>query len=356
MRMSAVVLATIAIAQIAFLATVFVFLVARRLVEARRLARRAAERARLGSRIQDVLAHRLPPDAFAGALPRGRASVVTAGLQQGAMQVRGDEWNALTAAVRRSPWYQRNLKGRARSRLWWRRLVGTRLMAIVGDEHDVPDAVRLVADRHPGVRLAAVQLVRRLPYPELLESVLEQAIQAPRVTRQHYFDALVSVRVPLGPILLRRLDAPGGAYELRAMLTLAGQMADPELLDRLLAHAASASADARTQVARALGGYPHPRARDALVILLRDKEWQVRTQAASSLGMIRALDAWEALQQALSDENWWVRLRAAIALRQLGEPGLDVLREARGGADRFASEMAGYILGLSDEAVADHAA
>ncbi len=356
MRMSAVVLTTIALAQIGFLAAVFVFLVARRLAESRRRARRAAERAALATRIRDVLAHRLEPDAFAGTLPRGRPSVVTAGLQESAQLVRGDQWAALTSAVRGSPWYQRTLRGRTRSRLWWRRLVGTRLLAVVGDERDVPDAVRLVADRHPGVRLAAVQLVRRLPHPPLIESVLEQAIQAPRVTRQHYFDALVAVRVPLGPILQRRLDAPGGAYELRAMLTLAGQMASPELLDRLLAHAASPSADARTQVARALGGYPHPKARDALVALLGDPEWQVRTQAASSLGAIRALDACDPLRRALSDGNWWVRLRAAIALRQLGEPGLAVLREARGGADRFAAEMAGYILGLSDEAVADHAA
>ena len=354
--MSALVLAVIVGAQMALLAAVFVFLVARRLVEARRLARRAAERARVGGRIAEALAGRLPLEEFARTLPPRRAPLVTAALQQAAMQVHGDGWEQLAAAVRRSPWFRQIRDRRAASRWWWRRLVAARLLATVGDERDVPSAVRLLEDRHPGVRLAAVQLIRRLPHPDLLERFLDQAIEAPRVARQHYFDALTSVRELLVPTLLRRLEAPASSYELRAMLTLAGQLAAPELLEALVAYAVCPNADVRTQVARALGSYPGPCSRDALVVLLGDPVWEVRTQAASSLGTIRALDARDRLRQALGDENWWVRLRAAVALRQLGAAGLDVLRQVRGGADRFADEMAGYMLGLSDEAVAGYAA
>jgi hypothetical protein len=354
--MSALVLAAIVVAQMAFLAAVFVFLVFRRMAEARRLALRASERARLSGRIEAALAGRLSPGEFARGLPRHRAPMVTAALQVGAMQGLGDAWEQLAAAVHQSPWFRRTLRRRVQSRWWWRRLIASRLLATIGDERDVPCALRLLGDRHPGVRLAAVQLVKRLPHPDLLETFLEQAIQAPRVSRQHYFDALTTVRELLVPILLRRLQAPGGSYELRAILTLAGQLASPELLDPLFEYAGAPNADVRTQVARALGSYPDPRARDALLILLGDPVWEVRTQAASSLGAIRALDARDQLKQALSDENWWVRLRAAIALRQLGATGLEVLRQVRGGADRFADEMAGYMLGLSDEAVAGYAA
>ncbi len=354
--MSALVLLSVVVAQMAFLAAVFVYLVGRRMAETRRLALRASERFRLSDQIEQVVAGRLAPEAFAAGLSGHRTPMVAAALQEAAGRARGEAWERLTAAVHQSGWFQRALRHRAGSRWWWRRLVAARLLATVGDERDVPSAVELLGDRHPGVRLAAVQLVKRLPHPDLLESFLDHAIEAPRVARQHYFDALTAVRDLLVPILLRRLERPGSAYELRAILTLAGQMASPELLDHLLAYADTPSPDARTQVARALGSYPDPRARDALLALLGDPVWEVRTQAAASLGAIRAPEARDGLKRALSDQNWWVRLRAAIALRQLGATGVEVLREVRGGADRFADEMAGYMLGLTDEAVAGYAA
>ena len=354
--MSALVLAAIVVAQMGFLAAVFIYLVGRRMAETRRLARRASERARVSGHIEEALAGRVSPDAFARALPKHRAPMVTAALQEAAARNLGAAWERLARAVHQSRWFAATLRRRSESRWWWRRLVAARLLATIGDEHDVPCAVRLLGDRHPGVRLAAVQLVKRLPHPDLLESFLDRAIEAPRVARQHYFDALAAVRGLLVPILVRRLERPGSAYELRAILTLAGQLASPELLDHLFAFADTPSPDARTQVARALGSYPEPRARDALMTLLADPAWEVRTQAAASLGAIRALEARDGLRKALGDQNWWVRLRAAIALRQLGATGLEVLREVRGGADRFADEMAGYMLGLSDEAVAGYAA
>lgn len=353
--MSALVLAAIVVAQMVFLAAVFVYLLGRRMAEGRRLAVRATERARLSGRISDALSGGMTPAAFAHGLPRRRAPVVTAALQDAARGP-GAAWEALAAAVHESEWFRRTMRRRGGSRWWWRRLVAARLLATVGDERDVPVALELLGDRHPAVRLAAVQLVKRLPHPDLLETFLDRAIEAPRVARQHYFDALAAVPDLLVPILVRRLERPGSAYELRAALTLAGQVTSPALLDHLLGYAATPSPDARTQVARALGRYADPRALDALRSLLADPVWEVRTQAAASLGAIRALSASGDLKQALSDRNWWVRLRAAIALRQLGATGLEVLREVRGGADHFADEMAGYMLGLSDEAVAGYAA
>ena len=354
--MSALVLAAIVVIQMAFLTAVFVYLVGRRLAEGRRQALRASARARLAERIEQALAGRLSHAELARGFDGHRAPIVVLALQAAAVTAPGDAWERLAQAVHESRWFAGTLRRRAESRWWWRRLVAARLLATIGDDRDVHHAVRLLGDRHPGVRLAAVQLVKRLRHPTLVETFLDRAIEAPRVARQHYFDALVAVRELLVPILVRRLERPGSAYELRAILTLAGQLASPDLLEQLLVFADTPSPDARTQVARALGSYPESRARDALLALLADPAWEVRTQAAASLGAIHALEARDGLKQALSDQNWWVRLRAAIALRQLGATGLEVLREVRGGADRFADEMAGYTLGLTDEAVAGYAA
>jgi HEAT repeat protein len=141
---------------------------------------------------------------------------------------------------------------------------------------------------------------------------------------------------------------------LRLLITLAGELSAVEFFKHLHAHVRHDDMEIRVAVARALGSYPHPRTEAVLVALLEDGEWQVRTQAATSLGVIRAVNSRDALRKALADPNWWVRLRAAIALRQLGGAGSQVLRAAETGDDRFALEMARYVQGLTDEAVADY--
>jgi hypothetical protein len=60
------------------------------------------------------------------------------------------------------------------------------------------------------------------------------------------------------------------------------------------------------------------------------------------------------LAQALRDPSWWVRLRAGLTLRRLGAPGIDILGQTDPDEDRFAFEMAQYVLGLDEAAVAEY--
>jgi len=103
----------------------------------------------------------------------------------------------------------------------------------------------------------------------------------------------------------------------------------------------------RLAVARALKHYFHPETPAALYTLLQDEDWRVRAQAARALGVLKVTEAIGPLGQLLRDSAWWVRFRAALSLAQLGEPGRRMLREARVGGDRYASEMATMISGLS---------
>ena len=70
-------------------------------------------------------------------------------------------------------------------------------------------------------------------------------------------------------------------------------------------------------------------------------------KSARALGVLKVTEAIGPLGELLGDRAWWVRFRAALSLAQLGEPGRRMLREARVGGDRYASEMATMISGLS---------
>jgi HEAT repeat protein len=100
-------------------------------------------------------------------------------------------------------------------------------------------------------------------------------------------------------------------------------------------------------VAGALRKYFAPDGLATLRALLADPDWRVRARAAQSLGIVGAADAVDELARTLDDENWWVRFRTALTLAQLGEPGREVLRQARTQPDRRAAEMAAMISGLS---------
>jgi HEAT repeat protein len=66
---------------------------------------------------------------------------------------------------------------------------------------------------------------------------------------------------------------------------------------------------------------------NSLIISLGDEIWEVRAQAAKALGVLGDKQAVIRLKQALFDESWWVRHNAADSLYQLGQEGMEALRE-----------------------------
>ena len=114
--------------------------------------------------------------------------------------------------------------------------------------------------------------------------------------------------------------------------------------------------EVRTQVARALGKFPHAESVAALGFLVQDDAWPVRAQAARSLGMIADPSTLAALRHAPRDQEWWVRLRAALALTRLGAAGRNALLEAETSAHAEARDMAKLVLGLSPQALSEYAA
>src|SRR5437016_5240056 len=164
-------------------------------------------------------------------------------------------------------------------------------------------------------------------------------------------EALVSwsARVP-GDRWRRLATALGGEWWARlsrtddpvlARLTeFAARLQEPALRESLTALAGHSDAEVRTQVARALGAFPHPASIAALTRLVEDARWPVRAQAARSLGMLADPASLPLLRAALRDETWWVRMRTGLALTRFGPSGRNALLDAEVGADPNARGIA----------------
>ena len=171
----------------------------------------------------------------------------------------------------------------------------------------------------------------------------------------YYAGMLRRSRAVVVQLLLTRLSRSDDAG-LARLTEFAARLQEPALRESLTALAGHPDAEVRTQVARALGAFPHTASIAALTRLVEDAPWPVRAQAARSLGMLADPATLPLLRAALRDENWWVRMRTGLALTRFGPSGRNALLEAEVGADPSARDMARLVLGLSSQALAEFAA
>lgn len=234
---------------------------------------------------------------------------------------------------------------RCRSRLWWRRLHGARLFALLGSgEASVP---ALLGDRRAEVRAQAARWTIEHHDDGILERLLEMLDRDDASTRFAVKDALIRIGRRVTERLARHLAAPSGPARVPA-LEVAVALADPVLLPVGLELCEDESSAVRAMAARLIGALGGDEGTDVLVRMLRDEAPEVRAAAARSLGKAGHWPAAASLAAMLGDQAWEVRRQAGIALRSLGSPGMLFLRRALSADDAFAADAARQMLDLPD--------
>ena len=341
-------LSVIAVAQGIFLFFTIVMLLINRSRLTRRGAGRALAEAAVSAPVKQWLIGRTGATDVAAALRAVHPDFAIEQLVSVlAARVASDEHNELAVALRDEEWVRRFLH-RSRSRIWWRRLGAARLLAVVGTSRDRELLQSLLADTHPAVQAAATTALRRLADESLVNFILDHLPVRPVAVRRYQFAELKEVWWLTTPLLLHRLTRTAPELSLEIWINLAEAIGSADLLERVLTMHDHPSPTVRIATAKALKRYYHPASAAALIRLLADSHWRVRGQAARAVGTIGAVDSVLPLERALRDDSWWVRFRAGLSLAQLGESGRLALREARSSSDRFASDMATMISGLSE--------
>lgn len=254
---------------------------------------------------------------------------------------------SVAGLVRSSTWWDRVERWSASSRFWWRRLRAAVLLRLAGRPEDAPLILPLVRDERPVVASAALLVVRDLTPDALLEPLLDVAGEMEPGQGRLLRQALMAYGDRLVPRLRERLDGARPAGELKLLLRLAAGVADPELRGRVAALAEDERVEVRVDAVRSLRSFAEPSVLPLFLAASEDPAWPVRVQAARGLGMVGGPEAVDRLADMLRDPAWWVRLRAAAALEGLGAAGREELEGAREGEDRFARDMAEYVLRLA---------
>ncbi|MGD0584893.1 MAG: HEAT repeat domain-containing protein [Oryzomonas sp.] len=80
-----------------------------------------------------------------------------------------------------------------------------------------------------------------------------------------------------------------------------------------------------------------------LISCLQDEDWRIRGVAAKNL-QATSYKIFSLLEKLLHDDNYLVRYNSALSLADAGVLGIDILKLEAQGDDRFAREIAGYVL------------
>ncbi len=344
----------VATAQGMLLIALIILIILNRWIRLRRGAKLHPRRVELDAVMRRWTLSQAGADDVLRALSRLPVSLAIDALVNWSARVAGERWQELSHALEH-PWWARVVRANCRSARWWQRLECARFLSVAATQRDIGRVLRLLRDHHPAVQIAAATTLERLTSPVLVTAALEQLPFLGPTVQAYYASVLKRARPAVLrhlQRLFRRLDDP----RLPRIIEFAGRLQEPVLREPFTTLATHPDPEVRTQVARALGRFPHKESVAALGYLVQDEAWQIRAQAVRSLGMIADPATLPLVRDALREREWWVRLRAGLALTRFGAFGRNVLLETEVGVHAEARDMARLILGLSPQALAEYAA
>jgi hypothetical protein len=237
-----------------------------------------------------------------------------------------------------------------RSRLWWRRLHGLRLLSVLCAGEAV--GFSMLSDKNPMVRAQAAEWAAEHPEPQIISRLLELLGDPESLCRFHVQDSLLRMGTTVVSPMVEYLNKHSGREVEEALKVCVG-VPSPQFLNSALSLLNHENPAVRTLTAELLGSIGGDQAVEALRNLLKDSNAEVRANAASALGKLRNWSASSELAGMLGDSDWHVRRNAGYALRSVGAPGILVLRQSMKSENGLTAEMARAALEFSDIATED---
>ncbi|MBM4255857.1 MAG: HEAT repeat domain-containing protein [Deltaproteobacteria bacterium] len=234
-----------------------------------------------------------------------------------------------------------------RSRLWWRRLRGARLITLLGAREAV--MLPLLVDRNPYVRAQAAEWAVNRPDAATVDILLALLSDPDGWCRFAVQDSLLRMGGNVLDRLVVYLSTHAG-HEVKAPLQIAINIADPRLLPPAITLTRDHISEIRALAATLLGSLGGAQATEVLTALLTDADPAVCASATRALGKLSHWPAAATVASLLRDQVWEVRKEAGLALAALGAPGVLFLNRALKGSDPSAADMARHVLDLTSHA------
>ena len=223
------------------------------------------------------------------------------------------------------------------------RLLAIRTLGQLGRAADYDDVARYLDERRCYLCLAAARALMHIDVRRAPDDVLQRLPARPDWPVPLFATALSEANPERLGAQFRALQGRLSPAELVRLLPLTSLLAGP-FADATLADLLTASVDPEVvcAVLRAVRG---PALLDHVRRACTHPVWAVRTQAAAALGRVGGSGDRDALLALLKDRQWWVRYRAAQALTsgRFG-PVAEIVELADRLQDRFARDIVAHAL------------
>lgn len=264
-------------------------------------------------------------------------------------EAKGTHWNEI-----KGPFFEAILFPRARkwtySSKWTKRIEAVGCFLSFVDPKNEPYILHLLKDPIPMVQYGAAFCAAKLGTIACTNAILDAMNQSDRFLRHPFREAFFKGDERSFKYIEERLESDADPLTHVSCFEVLSQKMNSNIADLARQDLHASHKNLRIAAIRALGHFRDPKSGSALLDLLGDPEWEVRAIAARSLGYLQAKEALFQLAALLKDKVWWVRMNSALALKRLGEEGRKMLEMQNPKEDRFAYEIAQYVLPLSLDA------
>ena len=208
-----------------------------------------------------------------------------------------------------------------------------------------PLLIQLLQDDILTVRLSAAQSLAKLKIVDAVPLILEQLPLPYEWMEKKVIGVLngygsLAIR-PIMEFLYRQPKV--GAAEKIAIAVLGDQKADLAL-PILIPYLDHADINMRIACIKSLGKIGGPSTFQNLLFASNDASWEIRSSAIHALAGFKNSDVIPILKRGLTDSVWWVRYNSALALKEMGEEGVNALRNYKNNSDSFAADMSLMVL------------
>ena len=268
-------------------------------------------------------------------------------------KLRGADRSVLVDILRRRGTIEQACKD-TRYRTSLRRAMSAELLGSAGAIEGIPFVTRLLDDRNPQVRLAAVRALGRIGTADSATALITHLDRKdPGIAPQPVTMALLRMGKDAAGPLRNALDATRVSVRTMAAEALGVLEVIPatSTLERMLR--TDPELAVRVGAAHALGRLAMPVSATALIQALKtEHSSQVLTAVCTSLGQIASPEALPALEWAAGHEDPTVRVAAASALIQIPAGGIERLRsiaQQPSGGDAAREVLARNVITIADK-------
>lgn len=159
-----------------------------------------------------------------------------------------------------------------------------------------------------------------------------------------YFYLLPEISEEIPDFVYQRLQSENNPYVRSICYSLLLKYRSPLALRAVDADYQSDIVDLKIEAIKYMATFDKARFEQKIKDMVSSQYWQAKVVMLQQMRKLEMKDQSNIVKELLSDKVWWVRLNAALTLKAFGEVGIAILKAISSQDDKFAFEIAKYVL------------